>query len=143
MQHLSGIQATAYCRIRYTQGDDFKRAERQRTVLNLTLQKAKEANPLQLISAANSVLGEVATSLDTGELLLLILKAKTLELTETSGFPSEEDRMFATINGESCVVPYYLTTNVKTLHSVLFGQEDYEPSAKVRENNDIINSYVN
>ena len=143
MQHLSGIQATAYCRIRYTQGDDFKRAERQRTVLNLTLQKAKEANPLQLISAANSVLGKVATSLDTGELLLLILKAKTLELTETSGFPSEEDRMFATINGESCVVPYYLTTNVKTLHSVLFGQEDYEPSAKVRENNDIINSYVN
>ncbi len=143
MQHLSGIQATAYCRIRYTQGDDFKRAERQRTVLNLTLQKAKEANPLQLISAANSVLGEVATSLDTGELLLLILKAKTLELTETSGFPSEEDRMFATINGESCVVPYYLTTNVKTLHSVLFGQEDYDPSAKVRENNDIINSYVN
>lgn len=143
MQHLSGIQATAYCRIRYTQGDDFKRAERQRTVLNLTLQKAKEANPLQLISAANSVLGEVATSLDTGELLLLILKAKTLELTETSGFPSEEDRMFATINGESCVVPYYLTTNVKTLHRVLFGQEDYEPSATVRENNDIINSYVN
>ena len=138
MQHLSGIQATAYCRIRYTQGDDFKRAERQRTVLNLTLQKAKEANPLQLISAANSVLGKVATSLDTGELLLLILKAKTLELTETSGFPSEEDRMFATINGESCVVPYYLTTNVKTLHSVLFGQEDYDPSAKVRENNDII-----
>ena len=143
MQHLSGIQATAYCRIRYTQGDDFRRAERQRTVLQLTMQKAKEANPLQLIAAANRVLGETATSLDTGELLMFILRAKTMDLTETSGFPSEEDRVFATVNGESCVVPYYLTTNVKTLHRVLFDQEDYEPSSTVLENNDIINGYVN
>ena len=142
MQHLSGIQATAYCRIRYTQGDDFKRAERQRTVLALTMEKAKKANPLQLIAAANSVLGETATSLDTTELLMFILRARTMELTETSGFPNEEDRVFATVNGESCVVPYYLTTNVKTLHSVLFGQEDYEPSSTVEEKNDIINSYV-
>ena len=142
MQHLSGIQATAYCRIRYTQGDDFRRAERQRTVLSLTMQKAKEANPLQLISAANSVLGETATSLDTAELLMFILRARTMDLTETSGFPSEEDRTFATVNGESCVVPYYLSTNVKTLHRTLFGQEDYEPSNEVMERNDMINSYV-
>ena len=142
MQHLSGIQATAYCRIRYTAGDDFRRAERQRTVLSLTMQKAKEANPLQLIAAANSVLGETATSLDTMELIMFILRARTMDLTETSGFPSEEDRVFATVNGESCVVPYYLTTNVRTLHEMLFGQEDYEPSATVQENNDIINSYV-
>ncbi len=142
MQHLSGIQATAYCRIRYTAGDDFKRAERQRTVLSLTMQKAKEANPLQLIAAANSVLGETATSLDTMELIMFMLRARTMDLTETSGFPSEEDRVFATVNGESCVVPYYLTTNVRTLHEMLFGQEDYEPSATVQENNDIINSYV-
>ena len=46
------------------------------------------------------------------------------------------------MNGESCVVPSYLTTNVKTLHRMLFGQEDYEPSTTVKENNDIINSYV-
>ena len=142
MQHLSGIQATAYCRIRYTQGDDFKRAERQRTVLALTMEKAKKANPLQLIAAANSVLDETATSLGTPELLMFILRARTMELTETSGFPNEEDRVFATVNGESCVVPYYLTTNVKTLHSVLFGQEEYEPSSTVEEKNDIINSYV-
>ena len=142
MQHLSGIQATAYCRIRYTQGDDFKRAERQRTVLTLTMEKAKKANPLQLIAAANSVLDETATSLDTVELLMFILRAKTMDLTETSGFPNEEDRVFATVNGESCVVPYYLTTNVRTLHSVLFGQEDYEPSSTVQEKNEIINSYV-
>lgn len=142
MQHLSGIQATAYCRIRYTEGDDFKRSERQRTVLALTLEKAKKANPFQLISAANSVLSEMATSLDTGEILMLILRSRMMNLADTSGFPSEEDRTFATINGESCVVPYYLTTNVKSLHRFLFGQEEYEPSSVVEENNEIINSYV-
>ena len=142
MQHLSGIQATAYCRIRYTEGDDFKRAQRQRTVLQLTLEKAKKANPLQLIAAANAALSNTATSLNTGELFLLILRAKTMDLTESTGFPSAEDRIFATINGESCVVPYYLTTNVRNLHMVLFGQEDYEPSSTVYEINDVINSYV-
>ena len=142
MRHLSGIQATAYCRIRYTEGDDFKRAQRQRTVLQLTLEKAKKANPLQLIAAANAALSNTATSLNTGELFLLILRAKTMDLTESTGFPSAEDRIFATINSESCVVPYYLTTNVRNLHMVLFGQEDYEPSSTVYEINDVINSYV-
>ena len=142
MQHLSGIQATAYCRIRYTEGDDFKRAQRQRTVLSLTMEKAKKANPLQLARAAGSVLGEMATSLKAGELLRVILLARTMDLTDSTGFPSEEDRTFATVNGESCVIPYYLTTNVITLHSTLFGQDDYEPSSVVQENTEIINSYV-
>ena len=143
MQHLSGIQATAYCRIRYTEGDDFKRAQRQRTVLALTMQKAKEAGPIRLIAAANAALGETATSLNTGELFRFILRAKTMDLTESTGFPTEEDRIFATIGGESCVVPYYLTTNVKELHRTLFGQDEYEPSSTVNEINDTINSYVN
>ena len=106
------------------------------------LEKAKKANPLQLIAAANAALSNTATSLNTGELFLLILRAKTMDLTESTGFPSAEDRIFATINSESCVVPYYLTTNVRNLHMVLFGQEDYEPSSTVYEINDVINSYV-
>ena len=142
MQHLSGIQATAYCRIRYTEGDDFRRAERQRTVLMLTMEKAKRANPLRLAAAAGAVLGRTATSLSSGELLLFILRARMRDITESTGFPTEEDRIFATINGESCVVPYYLTTNVKKLHRTLFGQEDYEPSPAVEEFNEIINGYV-
>ena len=66
-----------------------------------------------------------------------------MDLTDSTGFPTEEDRIFATINGESCVVPYYLTTNVRKLHETLFGEEDYESSSTVGEINDIINSYVN
>ena len=144
MQHLSGIQATAYCRIRYTAGDDFKRAERQRTVLSLLFKKAKESNPLLWIRAIKNVAPEIATSLRSTEMIrlgLLIFTKKT-DLTDSTGFPSEDDRMFATINGESCVIPYYLTTNVENLHAELFGQMDYEPSPTVEENTEIINSYV-
>ena len=143
MQHLSGIQATAYCRIRYTEGDDFRRAERQRTVLILTMEKAKKANPVRLAAAAGAVLGRTATSLSSTELMLFILRARMMDITESTGFPTEEDRMFATINGESCVVPYYLTTNVKKLHRTLFDQDEYEPSPTVEEINENINAYVN
>lgn len=143
MQHLSGIQATAYCRIRYTAGDDFRRAERQRTVLMLTMEKARKANPLRLAAAAGAVMGRTATSLSSGELMLFILRARMMDITESTGFPTEEDRIFATVNGESCVIPYYLTTNVRKLHRTLFDQEDYEPSPTVEEYNDIINAYVN
>ncbi|MCR5811535.1 MAG: LCP family protein [Lachnospiraceae bacterium] len=142
MQHLSGIQATAYCRIRYTAGDDFRRAERQRTVLMLTMEKARKANPLRLAAAAGAVMGRTATSLSSGELMLFILRARMMDITESTGFPTEEDRIFATVNGESCVVPYYLTTNVRKLHQTLFNQEDYEPSPTVQEFNEIINEYV-
>ena len=44
MQTLSGLQATAYCRIRYV-GDDFGRAERQRKVLMACMDKAKTMSP--------------------------------------------------------------------------------------------------
>ena len=44
LQTLNGLQATAYCRIRYV-GDDFQRTERQRTVLMKIAEKAKKASP--------------------------------------------------------------------------------------------------
>ena len=46
-QLLNGLQATAYCRIRYI-GDDFARAQRQRTVLTATMEAAKKVSPTKL-----------------------------------------------------------------------------------------------
>jgi anionic cell wall polymer biosynthesis LytR-Cps2A-Psr (LCP) family protein len=40
-QVVNGTHATAYARIRYTKGGDFKRAERQRIVINKIFEKAK------------------------------------------------------------------------------------------------------
>ena len=108
----------------------------------LTMEKARKANPLRLAAAAGAVMGRTATSLSSGELMLFILRARMMDITESTGFPTEEDRIFATVNGESCVVPYYLTTNVRKLHQTLFDQEDYEPSPTVQDFNEIINEYV-
>ena len=53
--HLDGTQATTYARIRKLSGDDFKRASRQRIVLQAMLEKAKKANPATLVKICNSV----------------------------------------------------------------------------------------
>ena len=59
MQTLSGLQATAYCRIRYV-GDDFGRAERQRKVLMACMDKAKTMSPTTLVSILNKVMDAAA-----------------------------------------------------------------------------------
>ena len=41
-QLLNGVQATAYCRIRQTKGDDFQRAARQREVIQAIEEQAKK-----------------------------------------------------------------------------------------------------
>ena len=41
---LDGVQACAYARIRYGGGDDYRRTERQRTVLTAMMQKAQKSN---------------------------------------------------------------------------------------------------
>ena len=72
VQTLNGLQATAYCRIRYTAGDDFKRAERQRTVLLAILEKARIASVGTLNDTLDKVLPNVATNLDTKEMLSVL-----------------------------------------------------------------------
>lgn len=44
VHHLDGVQATSFCRIRYTKGDDFKRTERQRFVIEKIVEKLQAAN---------------------------------------------------------------------------------------------------
>lgn len=39
--HLNGVQATSYCRIRYTASLDMGRTERQRRVIQMIVDKAK------------------------------------------------------------------------------------------------------
>ena len=136
---MNGIQATAYSRIRYTAGDDFKRAERQRTVLQKTLDKARESGPTALVAVANNVVGDMATSLSTAELLNLIMKASNLELAGTGGLPQEEYRGFgSTYEDGEFILPLNLEENICWLHSFLFGEENYIISEEAAERNEYI-----
>ena len=62
MQHLDGLHALSYCRIRYTTGDDFKRTERQRAVLQQLFEKAKTMDILTLNNLADELLDMCAVS---------------------------------------------------------------------------------
>lgn len=135
MVTLDGIQAVSYCRIRYTAGDDFKRAERQREVIQALADKAKKASPEKLDKIANKVFPQTATSLKLSEILDLLKDVASYEIVDNSGFPTAEYRTTAVLGGSlgDCVIPTDLEVNVQVLHEFLFGDSDYVPSDAVKE----------
>lgn len=137
-QTLNGLQATAYCRIRYV-GNDFKRAERQRDVLTAMMEKGKTASLSELTEAMNAVLPNVQTSLDLEDIISMLGMIGDFNVTVSDGFPFEGMRNGGTIgtNG-SCVVPTSLEDNVARLHELLYDEEDYEPSKEVKSFSAII-----
>lgn len=137
-QLLTGLQATAYCRIRYTKGDDFKRAERQREVIMAIADVAKK-NPAKLGSIAESVFDEVYTSLDLSEIVELLGKVDKYEIVDQAGFPEESMRATGTIGKKgACVIPVNLYDNVIWLHKFLFDDDAYEPSSAVKSYSEAI-----
>ncbi len=133
-QLLDGLQATGYCRIRYTAGDDFKRAERQREVLMAVADQAKKASIPKLTETATAVFDEVYTSLDLSEIVDMLSDVGAYYISESEGFPKEEYRRTGTIGSKgSCVIPTSLEDNVKWLHKFLFDADNYDPSSTVKE----------
>ena len=130
LQTVDGVQATAYCRIRSTAGDDFKRTERQRTVISKMIEKAKKADILTLNRIVDEVFGDVATSLTSMEILELATSILDYELVGTHGFPFELATGSYGSKGD-LVVAADLEYNVKQLHEYLFDTKDYEPSNTV------------
>ena len=134
LQTLNGLQATAYCRIRYTAGSDFKRAERQRDVLTAMLEKAKTVSFSALSDAAKAIMPNVSTSLSVEDFIKMMSVASDYEVTVSDGFPFEGMRNGGTIGQKgSCVVPTDLTRNVRHLHELLFDDDSYEPSGSVKK----------
>ncbi len=137
MQTLNGLQATAYCRIRYTAGDDFRRAERQRTVLMAILEKAKTASPAELENIASKVFSETYTSLDLEEIISLLKDITSYNVVANDGFPTADLRTTGTMGKKgSCVIPVTLASNVSWLHEFLFDDAGYQVTDSVQEYSD-------
>lgn len=138
LQNLNGIQATAYSRIRYTKGDDFKRAERQRDVLTKVVEKLQQATPAQLNKIIDKVFPEVSTNFTLTEILEYAKDAFDYKLGETTGFPFDKTTDDLAGVG-STVIPVTLESNVKKLHAFFYGEgEAYSVSSKVLEISDKI-----
>lgn len=132
--HLNGIQATSYCRIRYTAAMDMGRTQRQRYILSLITEKAKKANLSTLNKVVDEVFPMVATNFSKSELVKLGSGLLSYKLTENVGFPLDYvmgKEVTEPVTGLDCLIPITLATNVKYLHEFLFDDKDYIPSETV------------
>lgn len=140
-QLLNGLQATAYCRIRYTKGDDFMRAQRQREVVKAIEAQAKQCDFATLSNVFLKVLPNVYTTVKQEDMLNLIGKIADYKIVDEGGFPEEEMRTTGTIGQKgSCVIPLDLEKNVTWLHDFLFETENYDPSKEVKAYSKVIQS---
>lgn len=129
MNHLDGVQAVAYGRLRLMD-TDFNRTARQRKVISLAMDKAKAADAGTLTSLAAAILPEVSTSVGLDDLQPILKALDKFQISESTGFPFA--RQTARIGSKDCVIPTTLESNVVTLHQLLYGEEDYQPSQRVK-----------
>lgn len=154
--HLNGLQATAYCRIRYVNftdefgnvyRDDYGRTARQRLVMNKILQKAQSAGVSELIKVADTLIKDnnvdgqkiLSTNISWSRIVDLLTVAVDCNLTESFGFPYDvytPDKIGGAYYGY--VVPMGLEQNVKRLHQHIFPNLTYQPSSMISKINDYI-----
>ena len=127
--HLNGSQCVSYARIRYTQGADFKRTERQRIILQKILEKSKTLNILQINDISNKVLPLITTNISETDLIKSVPALVSYELVDMTGFPFQKTT--GDIDGASVVFAEDLQTNVISLHELL-GETDYKPTDELR-----------
>lgn len=130
MNHLDGVQAVAYGRLRLMD-TDYARTERQRKVIKLAFEKAKKADFETLYLVLGTVFPQTYTSLWIDDLYVSLKNINKYHLGETMGFP--EARGDANMGKKgACVIPQTLESNVVKLHQFLFDTEDYTPSETVK-----------
>lgn len=130
VQTLDGVQTTTYARIRKGVGDDYARTERQRLIIQKTVEKAMKADLGTLNRIIDKVFPQVSTNLTMTEILKYAKDLTKYKIGETSGFPFEKGSGNVPGRG-STVFPITLKKNVSLLHKFLYGTEDYQPSSKV------------
>ena len=132
MQHLDGTQATAYARIRKADSD-FVRAERQRTVLKLVFEKARDISLKSVMKIMDKVLPEVYTNLSKAEMLSLANDLYQYEIVDSEGFPFEKTTGSLYSDELSYVFASDYLWNVTEMHKYLYENEEYQPSSTVQD----------
>ena len=134
VHHLNGVQTVAYARIRYTAGNDMRRAARQREVIYKLVEKAKNSSLSTLNKVVDKVFPMVYTSLSKAEILSMGMSMLSYDIEDQTGFP------FDHLLGENvknaldfdCVLPVTLESNVIKLHEFLYPEDEYVPSQEVK-----------
>ena len=138
VNHLDGTQATAYCRIRYTAGNDYRRTQRQRKVLTEVFKKVKTADLETINKIVDTIFPEISTDMSNMEILMLAADINNFEIDGTAGYPFNK---YATDFGGSkgdvvCAADW--KTNVRALHEFLYDNKEYTPSDTVETYNRLL-----
>lgn len=124
LQLLNGTQASAYCRIRYTEGRDFKRTERHRDVLNALFVKFKDTNITEFPGIISDVLPLATTNLKNSEIISLATKSLSMGVDniEQGRFPTDGNIISTEITDM-----YHMNIDIdattEELHNFLFSIE--------------------
>lgn len=129
MNHLDGVQAVAYARLRLMD-TDYNRTARQRLVISLAMEKAKQADAQTLLTVVNAVLPQISTSIGIDDVLPLAKNITRYHIGESGGFPFSRGE--ANIGKKDCVIPLTLESNVIQLHQFLYDDMEYVPSEEVK-----------
>jgi len=115
-QKIDGTQALAYCRIRYTDGGDFERSQRHRTVINQLIEKSKTIPVTQYSALLDEFLPLVHTNLETSEILSLAVNLNSLKYQPLlqDRFPRDEDGNGQLIGG----IYYYVFDEASTIEKI-------------------------
>ena len=135
VQHLNGVQAVAYARIRKTSGNDFRRAARQREVIYKIVEKAKNSSIATLNTVLDKIFPMIYTSLTEKEILSMGMDMLSYDIEDQTGFPFDHlygDTVKEAMDGVDCVLPITLESNVIKLHEFLYPEDSYVPSNEVK-----------
>ena len=130
MNHLDGVQAVAYARLR-KMDSDYTRTERQRKVISLALDKAKNADFSVLNNILVTVLPQTSTSVGISDILPFAKDINKYYIGETAGFPF--DKKGQNVGKLDAVIPVTWESNDIALHEFLYPGESYTPSKLVKE----------
>lgn len=133
MNHLDGVQAVAYGRLRLMD-TDYARTERQRLVVEKAFEKAKDADIATLNSLVGNMFALCSTNINEMDVLKMAGNINKYHLGETMGFPAARGEQKIKIGNSygDCVIPQTLESNVISLHEFLYGSEAYTPSSTVK-----------
>lgn len=134
-QTLRGWQAVQYLRARvYEGGNTISRVHNNEDAFLQLYDQAKGMSAAEIAEVYDEIADELDTNMSRNTLTDTLAQIATTDIEKTDEWPYEWTQMEDAENGYR--VPMSLVSNVKELHKVMFGQDDYLPSTVVQEIND-------
>lgn len=121
---MSGEQALCYARIRKEGNGDFRRTERQRTVLQAIFTKSKTLSLTKLVSLMKEVMPYISTDLENDEIISYIKTVIMMGTTELTQYRLPVDGTYTneTIRNMKVLVPD-IETNAGMLYDFIYYKE--------------------